>query len=75
MAAHRINVSTTLKFKVENGTTDTGAIKYATRSYGAINPEITDDDLYTIGQGLAAMQTHEVGEIQRTETATLAAAE
>lgn len=73
MPAHRINVTTALKFKVENGTTDTGLVKYATRSYNAINPEISDDDLYTIGQGLSAMQTHEVGEIQRTETATLSA--
>ena len=73
MPAHRINVTTALKIKVENGTTDTGLVKYATRSYNSINPEITDDDLYTIGQGLAAMQTHEVGDIVRTETATLSA--
>lgn len=73
MATHRINVTTALKIKVGNGTTDTGTVKYATRSYNSINPEITDEDLYTIGQGLAAMQTHEVGDILRTETATLAA--
>lgn len=71
MATTRINTATTLRFKVENGTTDTGNIRYATRSFGGINPELTDDDIYAVGQGLAAMQSHEVGDIQRLDTATL----
>ena len=33
MATQRTNIKTSLKIKVENGTTDTGAVKYATRTY------------------------------------------
>lgn len=33
--------------------------------------DITDDDLFAVGQGLAALQVHEVGDIQRAENATL----
>lgn len=73
MAAHRINTTTALKIKVENGTTDSGLVKYATRSFNSMNPELTDEDFYAVGQGLAAMQSHEVGDIQRTDTSTLSA--
>lgn len=49
----------------------TGAVKYATRTYSSINPEISDDDLLAIGQGLGALQTHDVGDVQRVENATM----
>ena len=71
MATQRTNIKTSLKIKVENGTTDTGAVKYATRTYSSINPEISDDDLLAIGQGLGALQTHDVGDVQRGENATM----
>lgn len=71
MATQRTNITTSLKIKVENGTTESGVIKYATRTFSSINPDITDDDLFAVGQGLAALQVHEVGDIQRAENATL----
>ena len=71
MATQRTNIKPSLKIKVENGTTDTGAVKYATRTYSSINPEISDDDLLAIGQGLGALQTHDVGDVQRVENATM----
>ena len=74
MATQRTNITTSLKIKVENGTTDAGAVKYATRTFSSINPEINDDDLLAIGQGLAAMPAHGVGDIQRYETASLVTA-
>ena len=74
MATQRTNITTSLKIKVENGTTDAGAVKYATRTFSSINPEISDDDRLAIGQGLAAMQAHGVGDIQRYETASLVTA-
>ena len=33
MATQRTNITTSLKIKVENGTTESGAIKYATRTF------------------------------------------
>ena len=68
MATQRTNITTSLKIKVENGTTDAGAVKYATRTFSSINPEISDEDL------LAALQSHDVGDIQRAENATLVTA-
>ena len=50
MAAQRIDVSTSLKIKVENGTTASGDVKYATRTLSNVNPEITDDELLEIGR-------------------------
>ena len=70
MATQRTNIKTSLKIKVENGTTDTGAVKYATRTYSSINPEISDAALLAIGQGLGALQTHDVGDGPRGEHAT-----
>ena len=64
----------TSRLKVENGTTDAGAVKYATRTFSSINPEISDEDLLAVGQGLAALQSHDVGDIQRAENATLVTA-
>lgn len=71
MATQRVSVTTALKIMVENGTTDAGTIKYASRTISSINPEISDEDLLAIGQGLAAMQSNEVGDIKRSDLATL----
>ena len=59
---------------VENGMNATGATKYATRTVSNINPELTDDDLLAIGEGFAALQVHDVGDIQRSEVSTLVSA-
>ena len=71
MATQRTNITTSLKIKVENGTTNTGTVKYATRTVSSINPEISDEDLLAVGQGLGALQSHDVGDIQRLENATM----
>lgn len=71
MATQRTNITTSLKIKVENGTTNTGTVKYATRTFSSINPEISDEDLLAVGQDLGALQTHDVGDVQRVENATM----
>lgn len=71
MATQRVNVTTALKIMVESGTTDAGTIKYAARTISSINPEISDEDLLAIGQGLADMQSNDVGDIKRSDIATL----
>ena len=50
MATQRTNITTSLKIKVENGTTDAGAVKYATRTFSSINPEISDEDLLAVAR-------------------------
>ena len=71
MATQRTNITTSLKIRVESGTTDAGTIKYAARTISSINPDISDDDLLEVGQGLAAMQSNDVGDIKRSDIATL----
>lgn len=71
MATQRTNITTSLKIMVESGTTDAGTIKYAARTISSINPDISDEDLLAVGQGLAAMQSNEVGDIKRSEISTL----
>ena len=71
MATERTNITTVMKLMVENGTTDAGAVKYAVRTLSSINPEITDEDLLAIGRELADMQTHDLGDVKRSDTATL----
>lgn len=71
MATQRTSMTTALKIMVENGTTDSGYIKYAARTFSSINPDISDEDLFAIGQELAALQAHEVGDIKRSDIATL----
>lgn len=74
MATQRTNITTSLKIMVESGTTDAGTIKYAARTISSINPDISDEDLLAVGQGLAAMQSNEVGDIKRSEISTLVTA-
>lgn len=71
MATQRTNITTSLKIMVESGTTDAGTIKYAARTISSINPDISDDDLLEVGKGLAAMQSNDVGDIKRSDIATL----
>lgn len=71
MATQRVNVTTVMKLMVENGTTNTGTVQYAARTISSINPEITDEDLLAIGQELGTLQSHDVGDIKRSDLATL----
>lgn len=71
MATQRTNVTTVLKIMVGVGTTASGYIRYAARTFSSVNPEISDEDLLVIGQELGALQVHEVGDVMRSELATL----
>ncbi len=42
------------------------------RTFSHINPALTDDAVFAIGQKLAALQSHELAGISRTDSATIA---
>ena len=42
------------------------------RTFSHINPELSDDALYSIGLKLAALQTRELAGVTRTDSATIA---
>ena len=71
MAAERVNPKVALQLKVEVGTTTGGAAKYSTKTVSDIRPTLSDDDLLSIGTGLANLQTHPLGSVMRRDINTI----
>lgn len=61
--------STTLKIRVATGTDAEGRTTFADRSVSDINYELSNDDLCSIGTGLASLQSCALVGIIRTDTA------
>ena len=59
--------------KVENGIGKGGATVFAQRTFQHISPELSDDDAYAIGAALAGLQSHTLGSVSRTDSASLMA--
>lgn len=68
------NVQCSIIVKVQTGTTTTGKPSYTSRSFGDINPEISDDNVLSIGQKLAGLQKYTLGSINREDLAEIAQA-
>ncbi|SNU93461.1 Protein of uncharacterised function (DUF1659) [Megamonas hypermegale] len=68
------NVECNIVIKVQTGTTTTGKPSYASRSFGDINPEISDDNVLTIGQKLSGLQKYTLGSVNREDLAEIAQA-
>ena len=68
------NVQCGIVLKVQTGTTTTGKASYTSRTFGDINPEISDDNVLTIGQKLAGLQKYDLGSVNREDTAEIAQA-
>ena len=65
--------NSTLKLKLETGINAKGATTYSTKSFGGINPGLTDDELLGIADGLAGLQRHALAEVDRVDTSILSA--
>ena len=68
------NVQCSIVLKVQTGTTTRGKASYTSRTFGDINPEISDDNVLTIGQKLAGLQKYDLGSVNREDTAEIAQA-
>lgn len=66
------NVQCSIVVKVQTGTTTTGKASYSSRSFGNINPEISDDNVLVIGQKLAGLQKYPLGSVNREDLAEIA---
>ena len=75
MAAKKETQSTKLVLKVVTGTSSSGKAITSSRTFSAVNPAATDDDMLDVGAALGALQAHDVQTISRVDTATLVAAE
>ena len=61
----------TLKLKLETGINAKGATTYSTKSFGGINPRLTDDELLGVAYGLGGLQSHVLAEVDRVDTSYL----
>lgn len=68
------NVQCSIVIKVQTGITTTGKASYTSRSFSDINPEISDDNVLSIGQKLAGLQKYDLGSVNREDTAEIAQA-
>lgn len=69
--AQRISESSRLALTVRTGTSDTGKAIVATRSFSNLNPELLDDDAYSVAVRLGQCQKYSVTRITRTDAAVL----
>ena len=65
--------NSTLKLKLETGINDKGDATYSTKSFGDINPGLTDDEFLGVADGLAGLQSHTLAEVGRVDTSILTA--
>lgn len=60
-----------LIIKVQTGTTATGKASYSQRSFDNINPELSIDNVWDIGQKLAGLQKYTLGSVYRQDLAEI----
>lgn len=73
--AKRTNVTSKLTLSLITGTTATGANKLSSRAFQNVSPDLSDDEILTIGGQIATLQTYDLAGVKRTTTAELEAAE
>lgn len=61
--------STTMKIRVATGTDAEGKTIFADRSVSDINTDLSNEDLCSIGTGLASLQSNALVGVIRTDTA------
>ena len=71
--AQRLSESSKLSLTVQTGTSESGKAVTATRSVNNVNPDLIDDDAYSVAVKLGALQKYAVTKITRTDSAVLGA--
>lgn len=56
---------------VPTGTATNGKAITKSHSFSAVNPAVSDTDMYNVGAALGSLQTHDVQTIQRIDKANL----
>lgn len=75
MAAKKEEQKTQLVLHVITGTGSSGKAITKARTFSAVNPAISDDDMLDIGAALGNLQSHALSTIQRIDKANLYLAE
>lgn len=71
--ATRLNSKTNMGLRYVAGVDEDGDNLYKTFSYGNVNPEVSDDDVLSVGNKIGALQTQTIANVVRTDTANLSA--
>lgn len=71
MAVTKEDQKTQLVLKVVTGTATNGKAITKSHSFSAVNPAVSDTDMYNVGVALGQLQTHNVQTIQRIDKANL----
>lgn len=71
MAVTADPVGSEMVIRVENGTTTSGATKYANRSFNNVKATATNDDVYAVAASLASLQTKTITAYQRLNSLEL----
>ena len=71
MAVVNIPGTTVMSMKIQTGVNISGFPVYKTVSFSSIKPDAVDADLYSVGTGLAGLQSHPVAAINRVNTGSL----
>lgn len=75
MATVRSEKTTSLKIVVIIGKKDDGSNKTATRTIAKINPDLTDDQAFSLAQKIAGLQSFDVEHYSRVDSGELSAGE
>lgn len=71
MAVKQKSETAKLLVKVRTGSNEKGNPVYKQRAVANLNPALTNDDVFDIGEGLGNLQVHDVEEIGRQAYAVL----
>lgn len=63
--------ASTMKLKLVSGQDAKDNPKYSTRSFKDINPQLSDEDMLSVGTAMAGLQTMPLGQVLRTDTTEL----
>ena len=71
MAVVNIPGTTVMSMKIQTGVNISGFPVYKTVSFSSIKPDAVDADLYSVGTGLAGLQSNPVAAINRVNSGSL----
>lgn len=72
MATVRNDKTTSLKIVVVTGKKEDGSDKTATRTIAKINPDLTDDQVYSLAVKIGGLQEYTVNSYSRVDSGELA---
>lgn len=72
MAVVKTPQESRIGIKVANGTSASGAPQFKTLRFSNVKPAASDQDLFDVGSGIAALQSANLAAIIRTDDADLA---